>query len=84
MSDDGHAAGKPDLAVDNDGAAMVPAVEAGELPELRRSELLNFTAGRYQRLEIFVGHLDAAETVEQHAHLTPSRCFFSSARAAGR
>ena len=64
-----HPTGKPDVAVDDDRAAMVPSVKPCELAELRRPELLHFAACRNQRLEVFVGHLEAAEAVEEHPHL---------------
>ena len=71
----GHAAGEADLAVDDDGAAMVPAVKTGELAELRHPEFLNFAAGRHECLEIFVGNLDAAETIQQHPDGNPFTLF---------
>src|SRR5687767_6570705 len=64
----GHAASEADLAIDNDRAAVVPPVKSRELAELRRAELLHFAARRNQRLEVVVGHLHAAEAVEQDAH----------------
>ena len=72
----GHAAGEPDLAVYDDRAAMVPPVKTRQFAELGRPEFLDFAAGLYQRFEVCVRHIDAAETVQQHAHGDAFALFF--------
>ena len=47
---------------------MVPAVKTCELSELRHPELLDLSAGGHQSFEILVWHIDAAQTIQQHAH----------------
>src|SRR5688572_19524969 len=64
----GHAACKAHLAVNDDCAAMRPAMESRQLAELRGTKLVDFTAGGNEGLEILIRDFDTAEAVEEHAH----------------
>ena len=66
---DGHAAGESDLPVDDDGAAVIAAMEARPTPELRRPERRDAAAGLLEIVEALVGRADRRQPVEQHANL---------------
>jgi len=85
---DGHAPGKSDLPVDDDGAAVIAAMEARPTAELRRAERRDAATGLLEIVEALVGCPDRRQPVEQHADLDavllPLDAFRSARRRAVR